>query len=700
MDVTDPSTISSLHLHSFPPNPFTSITITNYKCQNFKFKLLNSIQTRAPANHKKRPPKPKKPLAFTENDAFPASLPLHRKNPHAIYKDIQGFARKNKLKEALTILDYLDQQGIPVNPTTFSSLIAACVRTKSLAHGKQIHAHIRINGMENNEFLRTKMVHMYTSCGSMEDAQKLFDESSSKSVYPWNALLRGTVISGGRRYREALDTYSGMRELGIELNVYTFSSVIKGIAGASAFRQGLKTHALLIKNGFIDSSILRTSLIDMYFKCGKIKLALRVFEEINEKDIVVWGAMIAGFAHNRLQREAVEITRRMVDEGVRPNSVILTTIVPVLGDVWAWKLGKEAHAYVLKTKSYSKQIFIQSALIDMYCKCGDMESGRRIFYLSRERNAICWTALISGYVSNGRLEQAIRSIVWMQQEGFKPDVVTVATVVPVCAELKALKQGKEIHAYAVKNCFFPNISIVSSLMIMYSKCGVLDYSLKLFEAMEHRNVILWTSMIDSYLENGCPYKALDLIRSMLISKHRPDSVAVSRMLSICREVRGLKLGKEVHAQVLKKGLETIHFVSAEVMKMYGSCGVVEYAKLVFDAIPVKGSMTWTAIIEAYRYNNLFQEAIDLFDQMRSKGFKPNHFTFQVILSICDQAGYVDDACKIFGLMTSVYKVMPSEEHYSLIIGLLTRFGRNEEAEKFIQMSTSLSSSGNRKFNLM
>lgn len=554
--------------------------------------------------------------------------------------------------------------------------------------------------MENNEFLRTKMVHMYTSCGSMEDAQKLFDESSSKSVYPWNALLRGTVISGGRRYREALDTYSGMRELGIELNVYTFSSVIKGIAGASAFRQGLKTHALLIKNGFIDSSILRTSLIDMYFKCGKIKLALRVFEEINEKDIVVWGAMIAGFAHNRLQREAVEITRRMVDEGVRPNSVILTTIVPVLGDVWAWKLGKEAHAYVLKTKSYSKQIFIQSALIDMYCKCGDMESGRRIFYLSRERNAICWTALISGYVSNGRLEQAIRSIVWMQQEGFKPDVVTVATVVPVCAELKALKQGKEIHAYAVKNCFFPNISIVSSLMIMYSKCGVLDYSLKLFEAMEHRNVILWTSMIDSYLENGCPYKALDLIRSMLISKHRPDSVAVSRMLSICREVRGLKLGKEVHAQVLKKGLETIHFVSAEVMKMYGSCGVVEYAKLVFDAIPVKGSMTWTAIIEAYRYNNLFQEAIDLFDQMRSKGFKPNHFTFQVILSICDQAGYVDDACKIFGLMTSVYKVMPSEEHYSLIIGLLTRFGRNEEAEKFIQMSTSLSSSGNRKFNLM
>ena len=103
----------------------------------------------------------------------------------------------------------------------------------------------------------------------------------------------------------------------------------------------------------------------------------------------------------------------------------------------------------------------------MYCKCGDMGSGRKVFYGSMERNAISWTALMSGYVSNGRPEQALRSIVWMQQEGSRPDVVTVATIVPVCTELRALDQGKEIHAYVVKNYFLDNISIVSSLMMMY-----------------------------------------------------------------------------------------------------------------------------------------------------------------------------------------------------------------------------------------
>ncbi|KAJ9128873.1 hypothetical protein P3X46_034388 [Hevea brasiliensis] len=670
----------SLHLHSLPPNPF------NNTKQFLKIKASqNPIKLRK--FHKYRNKKHKS--SFAEKDAFPESLPLHTKNPGAIYKDIQRFARQNKLKEAVTIMDYLDQQGIPVNATTFSSLIAACIRSKSLTEAKQIHTYIRINGLGNNEFLRTKLVHMYTSCGSLDDAKHVFDEcTSSGSVYPWNALLRGAVISGGKRYLDVLSAYAEMRELGVELNVYTFSNVIKSFAGASAFWQGLKTHGLLVKNGLVDSSILRTTLIDMYFKCGKIKLAQRVFEEMPHRDIVVWGAMIAGFAHNRRQREALDYLRWMVSEGIYPNSVILTTILPVIGEVWAKKLGQEVHAYVVKRKNYSRHLSIQSGLIDMYCKCGDMGLGRRVFYGSMERNTVSWTALISGYASNGRLDQALRSVAWMQQEGFTPDVVTVATVIPVCAELKALKHGKEIHAYAVKNLLLPNVSVVTSLIKMYSICGVLDYSVKLFDTMENRNVISWTAMIDSYVVNWCINEALSVFRSMQLSKHRPDSVVMARMLSICSKIKALKLGKEIHGHVLKKNFGTIPFVSAEIVKMYGSCGVINGAKSVFYAIPVKGSMAWTAIIKAYGYNKLWQDAVRLFHKMISDGFTPTHFTFKVVLSICDQAGFADDACRIFDIMSQRYKIKASEEQYSIIIGLLTRAGRIQEAERFIKMSSS------------
>ncbi|XP_065854906.1 pentatricopeptide repeat-containing protein At1g71460, chloroplastic [Euphorbia lathyris] len=680
----------SLHLHCFPPNPRNN---TSNKKQFFKIKASMPdpyVQTRNPIKFPTLPKyQRKKRRFFKEKDAFPASLPLHTKNPGAIYKDIQNFARQNKLKEALIVMDYLDQKGIPVNATTFSALIAACIRSKSLSEAKLIHTHIHIHGLENNEFLRTKLVQMYTSCGSVEDAQKVFDEcTSSSTVYPWNALLRGTVLSGRKRYFDVLSTYGEMRELGLQLNEYTFANVIKSFSGASALRQGLKTHALLIKNGLFNSSILQTSLIDMYFKCGRTMHAYKVFEEMPERDIVVWGAMIAGFSHNRFQREALDFLRLMVSEGMYPNSVIVTTILPVIGEVWARKLGQEVHGYVVKTKRYSKQLTIQSGLIDMYSKCGDIGSARRVFYTSMERNAISWTALMSGYASNGRLEQALRSVAWMQQEGFRPDVVTVATAIPICAKLKALKHGKEIHAYAVKNWFFPNVSVTTSLIKMYSTCEVLRYSVKLFDTMENRNVISWTSMIDSYVENACINEALQVFRSMQLSKHRPDTVVIARMLILCSDIKAPKLGKEIHGHALKKRFESIPFVSAELIKMYGGCGLIRSARSVFDAIPVKGSRTWTAIIEAYKYNKQWEDAIKVFQEMLSGGSSPTYFTFKVVLSICDEAGFVDDACRIFKLMTGKYKIKATGEHYSIIIGLLNRAGRIQEAERFRQKMSS------------
>jgi len=630
-----------------------------------------------------------------EDNQHAWSIPLHKKHPHAIWKDIQRFARRNQLKEALTILDYLDKLGIPVNVSTFSHLIAACIRAKSLVQAKQILAHIRINGLENNEFLRPKIVQMYASCGSVEDAKRVLfndgDDGSCDSIYAWNALLRGNVVSGGRKYIDLLHDFSRMREIGVELNEYSFSCMIKSFGGAAAFREGLKMHALLIKNGFIESSLLKTSLMDVYFKCGRVKLACQLFDEIPERDVVLWGAMIAGLAHNKLRKEAIKYMRRMIKEGVVPNSVVLSIILPAIGEVGAWMLGREIHAYVFRKGKYSEQPYIKSALIDMYCKCGDMASGRKVFYNSKNRSAVSWTALISGYISNGRLEQALRSIMWMQQEGFRPDVVSLATVLPVCAELRALRQGREIHGYLVKNGFLPYVPLTTSLIVMYSKCGILQLSRRLFDNMATRNVIVWTAFITSCVENGHPYEALDVFRSMQLSKHKADSVAISSVLAICGQLRLLKLGKEVHAQVLKKDLERTPFITGALVKMYGRCGGIQKAKLVFDMYPSPGLVPLTAMMEAYGYNNYFREALFLFDKMLHDGLVPNPTTFNVVLTICDQAGFADEACRIFQLLTKKYGIRASKEHYSTIAGLLLRVGRVQEAERYILWSSRLGS---------
>lgn len=639
-------------------------------------------------------PQPKRePSKFRYQDVFPSSLPLHRKNPHVIHRQIRKLASENKLRQALIILDYLYHRGIPVNPTTFSSLLTACARAKSLKFGRQIHAHIRTNNLGSNEFIVSKLVQMYSACNSPEDARKVLDGSGEKAgVYGWNGMLRGNVVGGKRWNDEVLKVFDEMRDLGIDLNSYTYSCMIKSVAGSPNFRMASKLHALLIKEGFLESSVvLQTSVTDMYFKCKKIVSALKMFDEIPRRDIVGWGAVIAGFTHNGLKREAVEYLRWMISEGVEPNSVIIVTVLPAISECGEMKLGKEVHGFSMKRfTNYSSRHFIHTGLIDMYCKCGDIVSARRVFYGTRKRNTVLWTAMMSGYATNGRLDQGLRSIIWMQQEGVKPDVVSVATALPICGKLRLIRSGKELHAYALKLLFLPNVSISTSLMTLYSTCRNLVYSKKVFDTMRQKNIIAWTAMVDCYLRNDLPSDALNVFRSMQLSKHRPDSITMGRALNACGRNVNLLLGKEVHGQVLRQGFDRKPDVSAEIITMYGKHGEIELSKRVFDVTTGRGSLTWTSIIEAHRCNSLYKEALRFFHQMLSCGFVPNHFTFNSVLSICKSGNLPDEALNAYTTMVGKYNLRPSTHHLNSLIDIFTIAGRTEEAARFRNLNLSLS----------
>ncbi|GAB2225558.1 hypothetical protein Droror1_Dr00006355 [Drosera rotundifolia] len=146
-----------------------------------------------------------------------------------------------------------------------------------------------------------------------------------------------------------------------------------------------------------------------------------------------------------MPRRAVEYVTVMLEEGFEMNLVVLPTVLSVIGDLGELNLGKEIHGYVVKTNGYSQDSFAQSALVDMYCKCGDMESGKKVFCGSKERSLVSWTALMAVYSANGLHQDALKSMICMQQEGFRPNVVTLVTLVPACTMLRALKRGKEIH---------------------------------------------------------------------------------------------------------------------------------------------------------------------------------------------------------------------------------------------------------------
>ncbi|ERN16342.1 hypothetical protein AMTR_s00182p00046810 [Amborella trichopoda] len=620
----------------------------------------------------------------------PRSLPLHSKNPTTIYKDIKTLSRKQKLKQALTVLDYATKFGIPINPTAFSSLITACTMAKDLQAGRHAHAHLRASGLADNEFLRVRLVRMYAACGAPEDARTLLSLLPLSTPHAWNALLRGAVVRGGRRMQDALALLPQMLKAGASPDEYTLTSLIKVCAGAPALGQGVRLHAHAVKSGWAECRFVLTALMDLYFKCGNVMLACKVFDEIGDRDLVAWCAMVAGFAHNGLRREALGVFRAMQFDGaVVPNSAAITMVLPICGDMVALRLGKEVHGFAIRRVGYAQQEFVKAGLIDMYCKCADMGSARRVFYGHKERGLVMWTALMSGYARTAAPIQALRALSWMQQEGLRPDLVALMTALPVCAKLNALRPGKELHAYALRQGFFPNVSLTTALMVLYSQCGTPRTAHLLFESMERRSVVVWTVMAGSYMDNGQPEEALAVFRAMHRSSHRPDSVAMARALEVCGVSGHEILGREAHAQVLKKALESVPFVSKALINMYGKCNQVGLAKLVFETLSSKGLITWTAIIEAHGVNERYGEAMQLFGRMEFEGLRPNKFTFGVVLSMCDRAGLASEALRFFESMTKKYGLGASAEDCERMVGLMNRVGSINEAQRFERLRLAL-----------
>ncbi|KAK3139544.1 hypothetical protein QOZ80_5AG0384950 [Eleusine coracana subsp. coracana] len=646
-----------------------------------------------PSNHPSRRPRTRAHLAGAASipRTSQAELRPESKNAHALSGELLRLARAGRLPSALSLLDHLSHRGVPANASAFAALLSAC---RTLPHARQVHAHLRVHGLDSNEFLLARLVELYLALGASNDARQVLDGMPTTTAYSWNALLHGHVRRGrGEAAGPVADAFAEMRAAGASANEYTYGCVLKSISGSArpSMAMATATHAMLVKNAFAGApGMLMTGLMDVYFKCGKVKLAVRVFEEMPERDVVAWGAAIAGFAHKGMKREALDHFRWMVEDGIKVNCVVLTSIVPVIGELRAQNLGREIHGFVLKKFGDRKDVArVQAGLVDMYCKCGDMVSGRRVFYSTKKRNAVSWTALMSGYATNGRPDQALRCIAWMQQEGIRPDLIAVGTVLPVCTKLKALREGKQLHAYALRRWFLPNVSLCTSLITMYGSSDHLEYSHRVFHDMDKKTVQAWTALVDAYLKNGDPSTALDLFRSMLLTSRRPDAVAITRMLNACSGIAGLKAGKEVHGQVLKLRMEPIPLVAAELVHMYGRCGDLTAAQRVFNRTESKGSMTCTSIIEAYAVNQRHKEAMDLFAWMLSNRFVPSHDTFDVLLRICDAAGLHDEAIKIFNSMVKEYNLVPSQENYDCIIRLLTSAGRNSEAQQFADLKATL-----------
>jgi pentatricopeptide repeat protein len=574
----------------------------------------------------------------------------------------------------------MNEAGKPLNLNTYFSLLQGCADTKSL---KQVHTHILINGFEQNVFLGTKLVSMYSTLGCLENARLVFDKTNdqNRNSFMWNAMIRWYARAGF--CEESLTLYYQMQHAGVNPDNFTYSFVLKACGSLSDLQEGREIHHQILKSGDESNVFVGTALIDMYAKCGRVELARQLFDKMSMRNVVTWSAMIAGYAQNERGNETLALFREMQVAGVVPNSVTMVSVVSMCASLAGMRQAKWVHGYVIRG-GFDSDLSVGNALLDMYAKCGSTEIAHHLFDKMSERDVVSWSVMIVRHAQNGNANEALKLFWQMHLAGMKPDSVTMASVIPACANLGALQHGEAIHSYIIRSGFEWDVSVGNALIDMYAKCGRIETACQYFDKMFKKDVVSWTSMIGGFSQNGYANKAIALFCQMPLTGVRPNSVTLVSVLPACAHLSALEQGRWIHAYAIRNGLECDVSVGNALVDMYAKCGSVETARLLFDKLHNRDVVSWNTMITGYGMHGYGEDALALFNQMQRTEMKPDYVTFIGVLSACRHAGLVDEGRQYFNYINQDYGITPKMEHYACMVDLLGRAGCLDEAHDFIK----------------
>lgn len=577
---------------------------------------------------------------------------------------------------SLELLDLFRQQ-LPwgfvgnIDQVTVALVLKACCGDSKL--GCQIHAFAISSGFISHVTVSNSLMNMYCKAGLFDRALVVFEILDNPDIVSWN-----TVLSGFQRSDDALSFALRMNFAGVAFDAVTCTTVLAFCSDYEGFIFGFQLHSRIKKFGLGSEVFVENALISMYSRCCHLVEARRVFDEMCNKDLVSWNAMVSGYAQEgNSGLEAILVFLEMLREGMKLDHVSLTGAISACGHGRESKLGRQIHGLAVKI-GYDTHIKVCNVLISTYSKCEDIEGAKLVFESISDHNVVSWTTMIS--ISE---EDAMSLFNEMRRDGVYPNDVTFVGLIHAISMKNLVEQGQMIHGVCVKTGFLSELNVSNSLITMYSKFESMRDSEKVFEELNYKEIISWNSLISGYSQNGLWQEALQTFLLALMES-QPNEFTFGSVLSSIASAEAISVshGKRCHSLILKLGLNINPIVSSALLDMYAKRGSIYESMLVFRETSLKNEVAWTAIISAHARHGDYESVMNLFKEMEREGIKPDSITFLAVLTACGRKGMVDAGCQLFNSMVKDHLIEPSPEHYSCMVDTLGRAGRLKEAEEF------------------
>ncbi|CAL9081127.1 unnamed protein product [Musa acuminata var. zebrina] len=530
-----------------------------------------------------------------------------------------------------------------------------------------------------------------------------------------------------------------------------FALLLQDCIDSNSLRDGRRVHGRLVKSPLSSETFIQNRLLDAYAKCGSLEDARKLFDRMDHRNVFTWNSligaltksglleearrlfvsvpepdqcswntMVSGFAQHGRFEEALEFFVAMNADDFVLNAYSFSSALSACAGLMDLRMGVQIHALISKSQLAS-DVYMGSALVDMYSKCRRPLDACRVFEGMKKRNVVSWNSLIACFEQNGPENEALALFVRMMEGGVEHDEMTLASVVSACASLSAVKEGMQVHAQAIKHDKYREDLVLNNALVdMYAKCRRIREARSIFDripvrsvvsetsmisgyaksssvhdaevvflGMTERNIVAWNALIAGNTQNGEDEEALKLFLWLKRESVWPTHYTFGNILNACANLANLQLGKQAHAHVLKHGFRfeagavSDIFVGNSLVDMYLKSGSIDDGSKAFDKMIARDKVSWNAMIVGYAQNGLGKDALRLFRRMLLSGETPDHVTMIGVLSGCSHAGLVEEGCRYFWSMTKEYGLVPSQDHCTCMVDLLGRAGYLKEVEKFI-----------------
>ncbi|KAF8675868.1 hypothetical protein HU200_047361 [Digitaria exilis] len=395
----------------------------------------------------------------------------------------------------------------------------------------------------------------------------------------------------------------------------SLAELLVALSAARALPKGQQLHGHLLKAGHLpatDSShaLLAHHLLTFYARCALPGLSHRAFLDLPwPPSPAAWSSLISSFSQNGLPASAFDAFRRMLAAGVPATDRSIPSAAKAIAAVEASSrqaLAPHAlHGLAAKTP-FAGDVFVGSAVLDMYAKCGHLADARRLFDEMPDRNVVSWSSLICGYADAGMHSAAMGIFRLALEEAVPVNDFTVSCIIRVCGVATLFKLGAQVHARAIKTALEVSPFVGSSLVSLYSKCGLVECAYRVFNEAPEKNLGIWNAVIVASAQHGHTASAFERFRGMQNAGFRPNHITFLCLVTACSHAGLVDEGKQYFALMKEYGIEPQPEHYAAMVDLLGRVGHIKEGLDLIESMPMEPpESVWGALLMACR---MFKDA--------------------------------------------------------------------------------------------